>query len=97
MYSGMEKPIHRARRRLLRQHHAFRSLLDSGAVVANGSDAPVEELDPLAGIAARVLRTIDERPAWRPEEALTVEQALHATCVATMVGGRWVHNPPPWD
>jgi len=121
--------------------YAFRSLLDSGAVLANGSDAPVEELDPLAGIAAGVLRTIDERPAWRPQEALTVEQALHATCVApawlsrderrrgrlvpglladlvvldrdplacapeelrevqvvaTMVGGRWVHNPPPWD
>ena len=121
--------------------YAFRSLLDSGAVVVNGSDAPVEELDPLAGIAAGVLRSIDERPAWRPEEALTVEQALHATCVApawlshdgrrrgklipgyladlvvldrdpvtcepeelrelqvvaTMVGGRWVHNPPPWD
>ncbi len=82
----------------------------------------------------------DDRPAWRPEQALTLEQALHATCVApswlsrdervrgtllpgrladlvvldrdpfalepaelpevqvvaTMVGGRWVHNPPPW-
>jgi predicted amidohydrolase YtcJ len=121
--------------------YSFRSLVDSGAVVANGSDAPVEELDPLAGIAAGVRRTIDERPAWRPEEAVTVEQALHATIVAptwlagderrrgtllpgrladlvvldrdpltcgpdelgeiqviaTMVGGRWVHNPPPWD
>ncbi|HUH15440.1 MAG TPA: amidohydrolase [Gaiellaceae bacterium] len=121
--------------------YAFRSLLDSGALVVNGSDAPVEELDPLAGIAAGVLRSIDERPAWRPEQAVTVEQALHATCVAptwlsgdgrrrgrllpglladlvvldrdpltcepeelrevqvvgTMVGGRWVHNPPPWD
>ena len=121
--------------------YSFRSLLESGALVANGSDAPVEELDPLAGIAAGVLRSIDERPAWRPEEALTIEQALHATCVAptflsgderrrgrlipglladlvvldrdplavepqelhdlqvvaTMVGGRWVHNPPPWD
>ena len=121
--------------------YAFRSLLDSGAVLVNGSDAPVEELDPIAGIAAGVLRSIDERPAWRPEQALTVEQALHATCVAppwlshdgrrrgkllpgwladlvvldrdplacepeelrelevvaTMVGGRWVHNAPPWD
>jgi predicted amidohydrolase YtcJ len=121
--------------------YAFRSLLDSGAVLANGSDAPVEELDPWAGICAGVLRTIDDRPAWRPEQALTVEQALHASTVApawlagderrrgkllpgyladlvvldrdplvvpleqlrevqvvaTMVGGRWVHNPPPWD
>ncbi len=62
--------------------YAFRSLLESGALVANGSDAPVEELDPLAGIAAGVLRTIDERPAWRAEQALTVEQALEAQIVA---------------
>ena len=62
--------------------YAFRSLVDSGAVVANGSDAPVEELDPLAGIRAGVLRTIDDRPAWRPDEALTVGQALHASTVA---------------
>ena len=120
--------------------YAFRSLLESGALVANGSDAPVEELDPLAGIRAGVLRTIDERPAWHAEQCLTTEEALVATCVnpawlsrderrrgkllpgyladlvvlsrdplecppdeldsvevvATMVGGRWVHNAPPW-
>ena len=61
--------------------YAYRSLLDAGARLANGSDAPVEELDPLSGIAAAVLRTQDERPAWRPEQALAVEQALRATCV----------------
>jgi predicted amidohydrolase YtcJ len=121
--------------------YAFRSVWDSGALVANGSDAPIEELDPLAGICAGVLRTLDERPAWHPEQALTIEQALEATTVnpawlagderrrgkllpgyhadlvvldrdpvtcapeelpdvqvvATMVGGTWVHNPPPWD
>ena len=61
--------------------YAYRSLLDAGARLANGSDAPVEELDPLKGIAAAVLRTLDERPAWRPEQALTVEAAVRATCV----------------
>ena len=61
--------------------YAYRSLHDAGARLANGSDAPVEELDPLKGIAAAVLRTLDERPAWRPEQALTVETALRATCV----------------
>jgi predicted amidohydrolase YtcJ len=61
--------------------YAYRSLWNSGAVVANGSDAPVEELDPLLGVRAAVLRTLDERPAWHPEEALTVEQALCATTV----------------
>src|SRR6185437_16779188 len=62
--------------------YAFRSLLESGAVLANGSDAPIEELDPLLGIRAGVARTLDEREAWHPEQALTVEQALHATTVA---------------
>jgi predicted amidohydrolase YtcJ len=61
--------------------YAFRSLWESGAVIANGSDAPIEELDPWAGIVAGVLRTLDERPAWRPEETVTVEQALRATTV----------------
>src|SRR5207344_2200915 len=62
--------------------YAYRSLLDAGAVVANGSDAPIEELDPLAGIRAGVLRTLDERPPWHLEQALTVEEALRATCLA---------------
>jgi hypothetical protein len=115
--------------------YSFRSLFDSGAVVANGSDAPIEELTPWEGIVAAVL------DHWRPDQRLTLEQALHATCVApawlsheerirgtlvpgryadlvvldrdpfacepdelrdvqvfaTMVAGRWVHNPPPWN
>ena len=62
--------------------YAYRSLLDAETLLANGSDAPVEELDPLAGIVAGVMRTIDERPSWRPEQAVTLEEALLATCVA---------------
>jgi predicted amidohydrolase YtcJ len=62
--------------------YAYRSLADAGALLANGSDAPVEELDPLAGIRAAVLRTLDERGPWRPEQALTVEEALRASTVA---------------
>ena len=61
--------------------YVFRSLLDAGTVVANGSDAPVEELDPLLGIRAGVLRTLDERDAWHSEQAVTLEEAFVATCV----------------
>jgi len=115
--------------------YSFRSLVDSGALLANGSDAPVEELDPWAGVVAGVAGH------WREDERMTLGQALHATCVAparlsrdervrgtlvpgrladlvvldrdpfgcatdelagvqvvaTMTGGRWVHNPPPWQ
>src|SRR5207302_5319063 len=42
----------------------------------NGSDAPIEELDPWAGVVAGVLRD------WHSEQAVTVEQALAATIVA---------------
>jgi predicted amidohydrolase YtcJ len=61
--------------------YAWRSLRDAGAVLCNGSDAPIEELDPLAGICAGVLRTLDEREAWHPEQALTVAEALQAATV----------------
>src|ERR671937_5280 len=61
--------------------YAYRSLLDAGAILANGSDAPIEELDPLAGIRAGVLRTLDERPPWHPDQAVTVGGALQAICL----------------
>jgi predicted amidohydrolase YtcJ len=64
-----------------RRAYAYGSLASSGALLANGSDAPVEELDPLAGIAAGVLRTVDERPPWHPEQSLAIERALEATTV----------------
>lgn len=59
--------------------YAFRSLLDSGAVLALGSDAPVEPLDPLAGIHAAVARKRMDEPdsePWYPLQRLTVEEAL---------------------
>jgi predicted amidohydrolase YtcJ len=64
-----------------RYGYAWRSLLDSGAHLAFGSDAPVETLDVLAGIHAAVTRKRREEPhraSWYPEEALTVEEAIRA-------------------
>src|SRR5881409_1632135 len=61
--------------------YAYRSLRDSGALLANGSDAPIEELDPWAGVCAGVRRTIDERGPWHAEQRLTLDEALEATTV----------------
>ncbi|HSC90837.1 MAG TPA: amidohydrolase [Gaiellaceae bacterium] len=61
--------------------YPWRTLADAGALLCNGSDAPIEELDPWAGVVAGVLRTLDDRPAWHPEQAVTVQEALEATCV----------------
>ncbi|MEB4614377.1 amidohydrolase, partial [Leucobacter sp. M11] len=62
-------------------NYAWRSLLDSGATVAFGSDAPVEDPNPFFGIHAAVTRqTPDGAPegGWEPEERLTVAEALSA-------------------
>jgi predicted amidohydrolase YtcJ len=64
-----------------RHAYAWRSLLESGARLAFGSDAPVETLDALAGIHAAVTRKRrdeNDRASWYPEEALTVDEALSA-------------------
>jgi hypothetical protein len=66
-----------------RIHYAydFRSLLDSGAILAFGSDWPVAPLKPLMGIYAAVTRrTLDNRNpnGWIPEQKISVAQAVHA-------------------
>ncbi|TPV49671.1 amidohydrolase family protein [Pseudarthrobacter phenanthrenivorans] len=58
----------------------LRSLLDAGAELLLGSDAPVAPLEPWAAMAAAVLRARgDGRGPWHPQEAITREQALIAS------------------
>jgi len=73
--------------------YAWRSVLSAGAALAFGSDCPVEAVDPLAGIHAAVTRRrADGSPGpdgWRPEQRLTVEQAVRAfTLGAAHAAGR---------
>ncbi|MBL8949428.1 MAG: amidohydrolase [Myxococcaceae bacterium] len=59
--------------------YAFKSLLDTKANVAFGSDFPVERPDPLLGLfAARTRTDASGQPAggWHPEQKLTPEEAL---------------------
>lgn len=56
--------------------YRWRDLIDAGAHLAFGSDAPVAELDPLAGIAAAVHRTADGREPWYPAQRLDVADAV---------------------
>jgi predicted amidohydrolase YtcJ len=58
---------------------ALRSLLDGGAELEFGSDAPVAPLDPWITISAAVTRTRDGREPWHPEQGITVEEALRAS------------------
>jgi len=66
--------------------YAFRSLLDSGAMLAFGSDWPVAPMIPLAGIAAAVTRqTADGKHpnGWIPEQKISVEEAVQAFTVGS--------------
>jgi len=59
--------------------YAWRSLIDSGAIIAGGSDAPVEVGDPrIEFYAATVRKGLDgySNDAWYPQEKVTPQEAL---------------------
>ena len=58
---------------------ALRSLLDHGATLAFGSDAPVTPLDPWLSIAAAVSRTDNDLPPWHPEQRVDLSAALRSS------------------
>jgi predicted amidohydrolase YtcJ len=57
----------------------YRTLLDAGAELEFGSDAPVAPLDPWITMAAAVTRSRDGRDPWHPEQAIPVDAALRAS------------------
>jgi predicted amidohydrolase YtcJ len=68
-----------------RSGYPWRSLVESGALVPFGTDAPVEPIDPWPGIAMAVNR---EDPGWPAGtgvfgagEALSLDRALRAACL----------------
>lgn len=64
-----------------RYAYAFRSLQKSGARLIFGSDTPIESFDPWKGIYSAVARRYacdPAEPAFYPEEALTVPEAVAA-------------------
>lgn len=65
----------------IRTTYAFRSLLDTGAALAFGSDWFVAPPTPLEGIYAAVTRrTLDDKhpDGWVPEQKISVEEAVRA-------------------
>ncbi len=66
--------------------YAFRTLLDTGAKLAFGSDWTVAPLDPILGVYAAVTRrTLDGKNprGWVPQQKITVAAALRAYTVGT--------------
>jgi hypothetical protein len=58
--------------------YAWRSLLDLGVVIANGTDVPVERIDPLVGFRAAATRQMNNGAAFFPEQCMTRVEALRS-------------------
>lgn len=59
--------------------YAWRSLIDAGVLIANGTDAPVEDVDPLKSFYASVTRRREDNGlVFYPEQRMTREEALYS-------------------
>jgi predicted amidohydrolase YtcJ len=75
------------------QMYRMRDLIDSGAVIAFGSDWPVSSSNPVLGIATAVTRqTVDSQPegGWTIEQAITVDEAFasYSSAVSYQLTGK---------
>jgi predicted amidohydrolase YtcJ len=62
--------------------YVWRSLLDAGAVVTNGTDVPVEPINPLHSFHASVTRQLNDGTHFFPEQRKTRNEALHSYTMA---------------
>jgi len=60
------------------ESYLFRSLWDSGAIVTNGTDTPVEDVDPIPSFYGMVARVTKDGTVFTPEQRLTRAEALKA-------------------
>jgi len=58
--------------------YPWRDLIDSGAVIGNGTDVPVEAIDPIASYYASVSRMTKDGTRFHPEQVMTRQEALES-------------------
>ena len=58
--------------------YVWQKLMQSGAVVTNGTDAPVEDVDPIASYYATVSRRLNDGRVFYPDQRMNREEALRS-------------------
>jgi hypothetical protein len=58
--------------------YVWQSLMKSGAVVTNGTDAPVEDVDPIASFYSTVSRRLADGRMFYPAQRMSREEALES-------------------
>jgi predicted amidohydrolase YtcJ len=61
--------------------YVWRDLIDSGAIVCNGTDVPVEDVDPIANFHASVTRILPDGSAFYPQQKMSRIEALRSYTV----------------
>ena len=56
--------------------YLWRTMIDEGVRVMNGTDPPVEDIDPLASFHCSVTRILNDGSVFAPEQRMTRQQAL---------------------
>jgi predicted amidohydrolase YtcJ len=65
--------------------YPWRDLIDSGALIGNGTDVPVEPIDPIASYYASVSRMTKDGTRFYPEQAMTRREALESYTINNAV------------
>jgi hypothetical protein len=58
--------------------YVWQKLMKSGAIIANGTDAPVEDVDPIANFYASVTRRLKDGTVFYPDQRMTRMEALRS-------------------
>lgn len=58
--------------------YVWQKLLSSGAIVSNGTDVPVERIDPMPNLHATITRTLKDGTVFMPAERMSREEALRS-------------------
>jgi hypothetical protein len=64
--------------RALRTSYMFRELMKTGAIISNGTDVPVEDIDPIASFYSAVTLMTNAGQPFNPAQKMTREEALRS-------------------
>ena len=67
--------------------YAWRDLMDAGAIIANGTDAPVEDVDPIASYYSSVSRMMGNGEVLTPRQKMTRMEALKSYTINNAYAG----------
>ena len=67
--------------------YVWQSLMKTGAVVSNGTDAPVEDIDPIPNLYAAISRKLKDGTVFFPEQRMSRMEALRSYTINAAYAG----------